>query len=611
MCGIVGAVSDKDIVPFLMQGLKHLEYRGYDSAGIAVLKEPSGFQLQKIVGKVEVLQTLLNQEPIIGLTGIAHTRWATHGKPTQKNAHPHVAGDRVILVHNGIIENHVFLRTKLQNKGYIFLSDTDSELVACSIDDNLKIGKDFLSAVKASIAELEGSYAICVMDAQQPGRIIGVKSGPPLIIGIKDKAYFFASDILTLQNYAEKVVYLEDGDIVDMSNQGFSIYDKSNKRVEREIHQYQFTEGSTDKAGYAHFMLKEIFEQPRAILDTLNGRLFQDHVLEEAFGVDVATIFDKTRRVQIVACGTSYHAGLVARLWLESIAHIPCNVEIASEFRYRKRAKEDSNTLFVTISQSGETADTLAALKSISKEDYCGSLAICNVAYSSIVRESTLSFMTNAGPEIGVCSTKSFTTQLVALFLLTLVLARRNGLKREEEKVFVAQLRELPEIIQKTLLLSNNIKVLSSLFTQKKHTIFLGRGLQYPIAQEGALKLKEISYIHAEAYPAGELKHGPLALIDEEMPVVVLAPNDDLLKKLKSNIQEIKARNGELIIFAAESSKIEEDQSLSLLEMPEINNHLSPILYTIPMQLLAYYVALLKGTDVDQPRNLAKSVTVE
>lgn len=611
MCGIVGAVSDKDIVPFLMQGLKHLEYRGYDSAGIAVLKEPGIFQLQKIVGKVEVLQTLLDQNSMIGLTGIAHTRWATHGKPTQKNAHPHVVGNRVILVHNGIIENHESLRKTLKEKGYQFLSDTDSELVACSIDDKLKSGKDFLSAVRESVSALEGSYAICVMDAQEPGRIIGVKSGPPLIIGINDKAYFFASDILTLQNYAKKVIYLEDGDIVDMSTQGFRIYDKSNKQIEREIHQPNFIEGGTDKGDYAHFMLKEIFEQPHAIVDTLNGRLFQDHVLEEAFGVNATTIFDQTRRVQIVACGTSYHAGLVARLWLESIANMPCNVEIASEFRYRKRAKEDPHTLFVTISQSGETADTLAALKSISKDDYCGSLAICNVAYSSIVRESTLSFMTNAGPEIGVCSTKSFTTQLVALFLLTLVLARRHGLKREQEKVFVEALRKLPETIQETLLLSDKIKELSLKFTQKTHTIFLGRGLQYPIAQEGALKLKEISYIHAEAYPAGELKHGPLALIDEEMPVVVLAPNDELLKKLKSNIQEVKARNGELIIFAAASSNIEQDELLSLIEMPETHQHLSPIVYTIPMQLLAYYVALLKGTDVDQPRNLAKSVTVE
>jgi glucosamine--fructose-6-phosphate aminotransferase (isomerizing) len=611
MCGIVGAVGNRDVVPFLMQGLKHLEYRGYDSAGVAVLKEPSGFELEKIVGKVSILQALLAQKRISGLTGIAHTRWATHGKPTQRNAHPHMAGNRVILVHNGIIENHELLRNGLKNKGYDFLSDTDSELIAYSIYDKLKEGKDFLSSVRDTVAELEGSYAICVMDTHQPKRIVGVRFGPPLIIGMGDTGYFFASDILTLQSVAKKVIYLEDGDIADMSTEGVIIYGKSNEVIDREIHAPIFTEGEIDKAGYSHFMLKEIFEQPHAILNSLNERLFQDHVLEQSFGTDASHIFDKTHRIQIIACGTSYYAGLVGRLWLESIANIPCQVEIASEFRYRKRAKEDPNTLLICISQSGETADTIGALRSIASDAYCGTLAVCNVPYSSLVRESTLSFMTNAGPEIGVCSTKSFTTQLVALFLLSLVIGRRRGLTREQEKAFVLALRELPCQIQDTLLLSSKIQKLAELCAKKSNAIFLGRGLQYPVSQEGALKLKEISYIHAEAYPAGELKHGPLALIDESMPIIVLAPNDSLLKKIKSNIQEIQARNGELIIFAAKSSKIEASQFLHVLEIPEINENLTPFVYTIPLQLFAYYVALLKGTDVDQPRNLAKSVTVE
>lgn len=610
MCGIVGAVAARDIVPVLMEGLRRLEYRGYDSAGIAVLTEACKIQRLRTEGKVSILQDMLSKNAMIGSTGIAHTRWATHGVPSERNAHPHIVEGRIVLVHNGIIENYQALQVPLLALGYQFLSETDSEVVACCIAEKIKGGQDLLSAVRATVKELEGAYALCVMDAEDPDRVIGVRSGPPLVIGLGMEGHFLASDALALQRVADQFIYLEEGDIADISRKQVIIYDREGKKIQRKIYTRTFQTDSIDKNGYRHFMLKEIFEQPTAIRDTLNGRLYDGKVLERVFGVSASDIFDKTQHVQIVACGTSFHAGMIGRLWLENIAGISCQVEIASEFRYRKRVVHP-NTLLVCISQSGETADTLAALRSTHADGYCGTLSICNVPDSSLVRESQLVFLTSAGPEIGVCSTKAFTTQLIALFLLTLVLGRRRSLSQTQEKKFIQELMELPEIMQECLGSSKRIETLADLFADKSHALFLGRGLQYPIALEGALKLKEISYIHAEAYPAGELKHGPLALVDKEMPVVVVAPKDHLLEKLKSNMQEVRARGGELIVFAAESSNIGSASQIHVLPVPEISEVLSPILYTIPLQLLAYYVAVLKGTDVDQPRNLAKSVTVE
>lgn len=610
MCGIVGAIAKRDVVPILMEGLKRLEYRGYDSAGLAILNGQNEVQRIRSEGKVSMLQEILSKESIEGVIGIAHTRWATHGAPNERNAHPHIVDGRVVLVHNGIVENYQALWKSLVSKGYELLSDTDSEVVACSIADKLKQGGDLLSAVQETVKTLEGAYALCVMDVKDPDRVIGVRNGPPLVIGIGIGEHFFASDVLALQRVAEQFIYLEEGDIAEIYRKRVVIYDKDGNVVNRKIYNRSFQSDASDKGQYRHFMLKEIFEQPKAIQETLAGRIHQNRVLERVFGTEASSIFDKTRHVQIVACGTSYHAGMIARLWLESLAGISCQVEIASEFRYRKRVLLPG-TLMVCISQSGETADTLAALRSIREEDYCGTLSICNVPNSSLVRESKLVFLTSAGPEIGVCSTKAFTTQLVALFLLTLALGRRHQLAPEMEKSLIQELAKLPEIIEKSLTQEHHIKAIANLFENKSHALFLGRGRQYPIALEGALKLKEISYIHAEAYPAGELKHGPLALVDKNMPVVIVAPNDELLEKLKSNMQEVRARGGELIVFAPKSAGIGSENGVHVLEMPESHDVLSPILYTIPLQLLAYFVAVLKGTDVDQPRNLAKSVTVE
>jgi glucosamine--fructose-6-phosphate aminotransferase (isomerizing) len=612
MCGIVGAVSERDVVPILLEGLKRLEYRGYDSAGIAVLQGANHLQRSRAQGKVAVLNEQLQQNPIQGTTGIAHTRWATHGKPSERNAHPHMAGNRVVLVHNGIIENYESLKEKLGKTKEAILSDTDSEIVAYHIYEKLKTGKDLLQAVSETAQELQGAYAICVMDTEEPGRVIGLRNGPPLVVGLGQSASenFLASDVLALQKVSEQFIYLEDGDLVDITKQGARFIDKSGKVVQRKIYNRNFKQDAADKAGYDHFMLKEIFEQPNAILDTLNGRYSEGQVLEQIFGVDAPQIFKKVERIQIVACGTSFHAGLIGKLWLESLANLPCNIEIASEFRYRKRVQQPGS-LLICISQSGETADTLAALRGIKPSEYCGTLSICNVPDSSLVRESELVLMTNAGPEIGVCSTKAFTTQLVALLLLTLTLGKRHGLDRATEQTLLKHLKELPQKIQMVLDHAKAIESLAKIFAHKSHTLFLGRGLQFPIALEGALKLKEISYIHAEAYPAGELKHGPLALVDKDMPVVVVAPNDSLLEKLKSNIEEVRTRGGELIVFAPKSSNIKAMSGLHIFEMPESDEWLAPIIYTIPLQLLAYYVAILKGTDVDQPRNLAKSVTVE
>jgi len=610
MCGIVGAVASRDVVQILMDGLKRMEYRGYDSAGIAVLQNDKNLNRARVEGKVSLLKDILDKNPMMGNMGIAHTRWATHGKPNEKNAHPHVARERVVLVHNGIIENYESLMARLPQEGKELLSETDSEVVAHYIYEKLQKSKDILTAVKETVKDLEGAYALCVMDTQDPDRIIGVRSGPPLVVGIADNEHFLASDTLALQRVSDQFIYLEEGDIAEISKQRVQIFDKSGSKVNRKICQRRFNQDSADKAGYRHFMLKEIFEQPKAIQEAMTGRIHNQLVLEQSFGFEAPAIFDKVKRVQIVACGTSFHAGLLGRLWLEGIAGIPCNVEIASEFRYRKHVVEP-NTLLICISQSGETADTLAALRSFKDKNVCGTLTICNVPDSSLVRESELCFMTNAGPEIGVCSTKAFTTQLTGLFMLAVVLGRRFGLDKKLEQKYVQDLVQLPKQIQLALDQASHIEKLASNFAHKAHTLFLGRGLQYPIALEGALKLKEISYIHAEAYPAGELKHGPLALVDREMPVIVVAAKDALLDKVKSNIQEVRARGGELFIFTPNSTGIKAEPGMHVLEIPEINEHLAPIAYTVPLQLLAYYVAVLKGTDVDQPRNLAKSVTVE
>lgn len=609
MCGIVGAVAKRDVVPILIEGLRRLEYRGYDSAGVAVL-ESGKLARRRAPGKVAALQAMISENPLSGCTGIAHTRWATHGVPSERNAHPHIVDNRVALVHNGIIENYETLKASLQLAGYTFFSETDSEVVACSIAHHLKTSNDLLLAVRNTVQQLEGQYAICVMDVNDPNRLIGVRSGPPLVIGIGVHEHFFASDVLALQPVTEQFVYLEDGDIATLSSEAFSIVDKEGNAVIRKISHRQLQQGAADKGEYPHFMLKEIFEQPAAIRETLNGRLHAGHVLEPVFGLNASSIFDNTQHVQIVACGTSFHAGMIARLWLENVAGIACQVEIASEFRYRKRVLLP-NTLLVCLSQSGETADTLAALRSTKGEAYSGKLSICNVPDSSLVRESDLVFLTNAGPEISVCSTKAFPTQLIGLFLLTILLGRRRGLTQETERQLVQQLLELPSIIETGFSSAQAIETFAKRFTDRSHALFLGRGLQFPIALEGALKLKEISYIHAQAYPAGELKHGPLALVDNRMPVVVVAPNNVLLEKLKSNIQEIRARGGEMIVLTPKSSGIIPGPGLEVLHLPEAPDLLSPIVYTVPLQLLAYYVAVLRGTDIDQPRNLAKSVTVE
>lgn len=611
MCGIIGAISQKNIVPFLLEGLKRLEYRGYDSVGIAVLNKNKGFQLAKIAGKVSALEKTLKKNPIQGLTGLGHTRWATHGKPTKENAHPHIVNERVILVHNGIIENYEEIKYLLKNKHYSFLSETDSELIAWIIYDNLTNGMDFISAVHHCRNMLKGSYAFCVMDTKIPDRIIGARSGPPLMLGIGIEENLLSSDILALQDAAKEFIYLEDGDLVEISSNTYQLYDKFLKPIQRKIYQQISNQYVAEKEGFPHFMLKEIFEQPQAISNTLKACLTQDLNLDHMFGKNAESIFKKTKRVQIVGCGTSYHAGLVARLWIEELAGIPCHVEISSEFHFRKRAKEDGHTLLVGISQSGETADTLGALRSVEPNEFLGPLVICNVEHSSMLREAKLVFITRAGPEIGVCSTKSFTTQLSGLFLLAIMLGSHHALSGTQQKELITQLEEVPEILKKTLLSADKIRHLAPLFNHRKNALFIGRELLCALAEEGALKLKEISYIHAEAYPAGELKHGALALIEPSMITVVLAPNNFLFNKIKSNIQEVNAREGQLIIVTEASTHFSETDSISVIELPSSHRLLEPFVYAIFLQLLSYYVAVLQGKDVDQPRNLAKSVTVE
>ncbi|MEO1853565.1 glutamine--fructose-6-phosphate transaminase (isomerizing) [Chromohalobacter sp.] len=610
MCGIVGAVAARHVQEILLEGLRRLEYRGYDSAGMAVLSDDARLNRQRAVGKVAALEEKLEDNALKGNLGIAHTRWATHGRPSEQNAHPHQSGDSLAVVHNGIIENHEALKGELEAQGYVFTSETDTEVIAHLLSREFTLAQDLLQAVQRSVALLEGAYALAVMHRAQPGVVIGARKGSPLVVGVGIGEAFLASDPLALLQVTDRFIYMQEGDVVRLSQGGsIELFDAGGERVERPAQIFEHGDGVTSKGGYRHFMLKEIHEQSQVIAATLEGRLGDHQVLVNSFGTDAEQLFRGVRQVHIIACGTSYHAGMVARYWIEKLAGVPTQVEVASEYRYREVVVPEG-TLFVTLSQSGETADTLAALRFAKQRDYRGSLAICNVPGSSLVRESDLTLMTQAGPEIGVASTKAFTTQLVALMLLALALGRVRGANGEHAPI-VQGLRELPGVINQVLALDGEIERLSMAFAEKHHALFLGRGAHFPIAQEGALKLKEISYIHAEAYPAGELKHGPLALVDSEMPVIAVAPNDELLEKLKSNLQEVRARGGELFVFADESIRMETNEHLHVLRVPAISEALAPIVYTIPLQLLAYHVAVLKGTDVDQPRNLAKSVTVE
>ncbi|WP_078121821.1 glutamine--fructose-6-phosphate transaminase (isomerizing) [Thiosocius teredinicola] len=608
MCGIVGAIAERNVVPILMEGLRRLEYRGYDSAGIAVRHPDARLQRIRSVGKVSELQNLLDQSAVEGNLGIAHTRWATHGMPAERNAHPHMSGEQVAIVHNGIIENHAALRADLQAAGFEFNSDTDTEVIAHLLAGLLAEGQSIADATRNAIQRLVGAYALAVISPDDPDHMVVTRAGSPLVIGVGVGEHFIASDVFALLPVTQRFIFLEEGDLAEIRRDGVSIFDAEGKAVEREIRTSQLSVSNAEKGPYRHYMLKEIFEQPGVIAETLEGRIHQGKLLEESFGHVAKELFDKTKAVQIIACGTSYHAGLVARYWLEEVG-VPCQIEVASEFRYRKKLVSP-DTLFVTISQSGETADTLAALREAKQSGYIGSLVVCNVPESSLVRESDVALMTRAGPEIGVASTKAFTTQLVALRLMTLALAKRRGLNAEQEKEWVDELQALPRQVEVVLKLSEAIEEMAQSFADMHNALFLGRGTFYPIAMEGALKLKEISYIHAEAYPAGELKHGPLALVDDRMPVVCALPDDPLLEKVLSNLQEVRARGGELFLFSDKKIKIPLDRYQNLT-LDDICPGTAPIVYTIPLQLLSYHVAILKGTDVDQPRNLAKSVTVE
>ncbi|MDY6981705.1 MAG: glutamine--fructose-6-phosphate transaminase (isomerizing) [Pseudomonadota bacterium] len=611
MCGIVGAITRRQISDILVEGLRRLEYRGYDSAGLAIFDaDTRKLNCVRAVGKVQALADLLNTSPATGSLGIAHTRWATHGKPCELNAHPHVSRDCIALVHNGIIENYQELKEELIAKGYTFASDTDTEVIAHLIQaERTEQGSDFITAVKKVINRLSGAYGLAAIDKDEPDCVVIARSGSPLVIGVGIGENFIASDPAALGQVTDRFVYLEEGDIAQVKLDSFQIWNKG-KLVERDVQRLSPDLSAVQKGNYRHFMLKEIYEQPDVLRNTFAGRLSKTHLLEEAFGVDAREIFDKTQHVHIVACGTSSHAGLIAKFWFENIARIPCSVDIASEYRYRTVLVPE-NCLFISISQSGETADTLAALRFARMGGYVGCLAVCNVANSSLVRESDIAALTFAGREIGVASTKAFTTQLAVLAMLAIALGRRRGLTERQEGVYVNDLNNLPDIIEQTLKLDPEITKLSNDFAEKKNALFLGRGIQYPVAKEGALKLKEISYIHAEAYPAGELKHGPLALVDNEMPVITVAPNDELLEKLKSNLQEVSARGGQLYVFADKKAGFKNDDGMKVIQVPHCSDFLAPIVYTIPLQLLSYHVAIIKGTDVDQPRNLAKSVTVE
>ena len=611
MCGIVGAAARRDVPEILLEGLQRLEYRGYDSAGLAVLdRETGGVSRHRTLGKVVELVNRWSENPFHGEVGIAHTRWATHGEPSEANAHPHMSGDDLCLVHNGIIENHEALREELKGCGYVFESQTDSEVIVHLVHSHMKKGLDLLAAVKATIPRLEGAYAICVISKDEPNRIIAAREGSPLVVGKGIGENFLSSDVLALRPVTDRFIFLDEGDVVEITTDKVTVWDANDAVVNRDVTRVEMGSEDTDKGNYRHHMLKEIHQQPSVMRATLEGRVSADKVLEQAFGIDAKRIFDATKAVTVVACGTSYYSALVSSYWIEELVGVPCRVEIASEFRYRKVAVTPGN-LFVTISQSGETADTLAALRIAKDVGYHATLTICNVPTSSLVRESDLSLMIKAGTEVGVASTKAFTAQLTDLLLMTVLLARRQGLSAEKEAEIVQALRNLDAYIDSVLALDGEILELSQRFADKHHALFLGRGPMFPVAMEGALKLKEISYIHAEGYPAGELKHGPLALVDDDMPVIAVAPNNDLLEKLQSNLQEVRARGGELFVFADAQAHFPSEEGVTVIDIPTVPDIVAPIVYVVPLQLLSYHVAVLKGTDVDQPRNLAKSVTVE
>ncbi|MCI7479751.1 glutamine--fructose-6-phosphate transaminase (isomerizing) [[Pasteurella] aerogenes] len=610
MCGIVGAVAQRDVAEILINGLHRLEYRGYDSAGVAVVNEQGELQRVRCLGKVKALDDAVEKNPLIGGTGIAHTRWATHGEPSEANAHPHVSGNFAV-VHNGIIENHEELRTELKARGYVFLSQTDTEVIAHLVEWEMRSTSSLLEAVQKVVKQLTGAYGMVVMDRTDPSHLVAARSGSPLVIGLGIGENFLASDQLALLSVTRRFIFLEEGDIAEITRRSVDIYNKQGQKVERETHESNLENDAAEKGKFRHFMQKEIFEQPTALINTMEGRISHNSVIVESIGNGAKDILEKVQHVQIVACGTSYNSGMVARYWFEALAGVSCDVEIASEFRYRKFVTRP-NSLLVTLSQSGETADTLAALRLAKEKGYMAAMTICNVAGSSLVRESDLAFMTRAGVEIGVASTKAFTTQLAALLMLVTAIGKSNGnISAEKEQEIVKALQSVPAEIEKALTFEAQIEKLAEDFAEKNHALFLGRGEFYPIAMEASLKLKEISYIHAEAYAAGELKHGPLALIDADMPVIVVAPTNELLEKVKSNIEEVRARGGQLYVFADKEAGFTETAGMKIVTMPTVHELIAPIFYTVPMQLLSYHVALIKGTDVDQPRNLAKAVTVE
>lgn len=610
MCGIVGAVAQRDVAEILINGLHRLEYRGYDSAGVAVVNEHHELQRVRCLGKVKALDEAVSEKPLIGGTGIAHTRWATHGEPSETNAHPHASGTFAV-VHNGIIENHEELRELLKSRGYVFLSQTDTEVIAHLVEWEMRSTDSLLDAVKKAVKQLTGAYGMVVMDSRHPEHLVAARSGSPLVIGLGIGENFLASDQLALLSVTRRFIFLEEGDIAEITRRTVDIYDTYGNKVEREIHESNLENDAAEKGKFRHFMQKEIYEQPTALINTMEGRINHENVIVDSIGNGAKHILEKVEHIQIVACGTSYNAGMVARYWFESLAGVSCDVEIASEFRYRKFVTRP-NSLLITLSQSGETADTLAALRLAKEKGYMAALTICNVAGSSLVRESDLAFMTRAGVEVGVASTKAFTTQLAALLMLVTALGKVKGhISAEKEHEIIKAMQSLPAEIEKALAFDTEIEALAEDFAEKHHALFLGRGAFYPIAVEASLKLKEISYIHAEAYAAGELKHGPLALIDAYMPVIVVAPNNELLEKVKSNIEEVRARGGQLYVFADKEAGFTPSEGMKIITMPKVNDIVAPIFYTIPMQLLSYHVALIKGTDVDQPRNLAKSVTVE
>ena len=610
MCGIVGAVAQRDVAEILVEGLRRLEYRGYDSAGVAVVDSESNLTRVRRLGKVQELADAVEAQQVIGGTGIAHTRWATHGEPSEANAHPHMSGD-IAVVHNGIIENHEELRTLLQGRGYEFTSQTDTEVIAHLVEWELRTSETLVEALQKTAKQLDGAYGTVAVDRKDPSRIVVARSGSPIVIGFGVGENFLASDQLALLSVTRRFMYLEEGDVAEVTRRDVNVFDASGEPVEREIVESNEEHDAGDKGQYRHFMQKEIFEQPTALINTMEGRISDTSVITNAIGVKAEEILSKVEHVQIIACGTSYNSGMAARYWFESLAGVSCDVEIASEFRYRDFVVRP-NSLLVTLSQSGETADTLAALRLAKEKGYMSAMTICNVAGSSLVRESDFAFMTRAGTEIGVASTKAFTTQLAAMLMMVTSIGRLQGrIDEAKETEIVQALHQLPTDIEKALAFDKEIEALATDFADKHHTLFLGRGEYYPIAMEASLKLKEISYIHAEAYAAGELKHGPLALIDADMPVVVIAPSNDLLEKLKSNVEEVRARGGLLYVFADEDAGFESDENMKIIKMPHVSEVTAPIYYTVPMQLLSYHVALIKGTDVDQPRNLAKAVTVE